>query len=86
MGEADMNFVGTHIRQAHAVRGEHQITEYVASLEPEDCVKILKASPVSLSSLAARSESCRVEIGERRNFDQVIREWTVHVLSCLEGG
>jgi hypothetical protein len=86
MGEADVRFVGTHIQKAHAVRGEHQITEYVASLSLEDCVKILDASPVSLPSLAAHSELCRVEAEERRGFDAVIREWTVHVLSCLEGG
>ena len=31
-------------------------------------------------------ERDRVEAGERRSFAQVIRTWTLHVLSGLEGG
>ena len=41
---------------------------------------------MSLTSLAALREECRVGAGERRSFEQVIRTWTLHVLSGLEGG
>lgn len=40
--------------------GEHQIPEYVSSLSLRECAGILQARPVKLSSLAARSEVCRV--------------------------
>jgi hypothetical protein len=58
----------------------------VARLDLAECARILEASPTSLSSLAALRDECRVEAGERRSFVQVIRTWTLHVLSGLEGG
>lgn len=78
--------LGEHIRRAHEIRGEHQIPEYVFSLSPQECVEILEASPVKLSSLVARSQVCRVSESERRDFPEVIRWWTIYVLSGLEGG
>jgi hypothetical protein len=79
--------IGRHLSQAHErSRGERQLAEYVARLDLAECARILEASPTSLSSLAALRDECRVEAGERRSFVQVIRTWTLHVLSGLEGG
>jgi hypothetical protein len=79
--------IGRHLSQAHeSSRGERQLAEYVARLDLAECARILEASPTSLSSLAALRDECRVEAGERRSFVQVIRTWTLHVLSGLEGG
>ena len=79
--------IGRHLRQAHeGSRGEGQLAEYVARLDLAECVRILEASPTSLTSLAALREECRVDAGEGRSFEQVIRTWTLHVLSGLEGG
>lgn len=86
MGRPDARFVGKHIQRAHAIHGEHQIPEYVSSLSLGECAEILDASPVGLPSLAAHSEPCRVGAAESRDFAEVIRTWTVHVLSSLEGG
>ncbi len=79
--------IGRHLGQAHeSSRGEGQLAVYVARLDLAECARILEASPTSLTSLAALREECRVEAGERRSFEQVIRTWTLHVLSGLEGG
>ena len=79
--------IGRHLTKAHeSSRGERQLAEYVARLDLAECARILEASPTSLSSLAALRDECRVEAGERRSFVQVIRTWTLHVLSGLEGG
>ena len=79
--------IGRHLTLAHeSSRGERQLAEYVARLDLAECARILEASPTSLSSLAALRDECRVEAGERRSFVQVIRTWTLHVLSGLEGG
>lgn len=86
MGATDTQLIGQHIRRAHEIRGEHQIPEYVSSLSLRECVEILEASPVKLSSLAARSEACRVSKDEHRDFGEVIRSWTIYALSGLEGG
>ena len=79
--------IGRHLREAHErFRGERQLADYVAQLDLGECARILEASPTSLASLAALREECRVEADERRSFEEVIRTWTLHVLSGLEGG
>jgi hypothetical protein len=83
----DGDLIGRHLREAHeSFRGEGQLADYVARLDIAECARILEASPTSLASLAALREECRVEADERRSFEQVIRTWTSHVLSGLEGG
>jgi hypothetical protein len=79
--------IARHLREAHeSSRGEHQLAHYVAALDLGECVKILEASPTSLASLAALRDECRVGTDEKRSFAQVIRTWTLEVLSGLEGG
>ena len=79
--------MGRHLREAHErFRGERQLADYVAQLDLGECARILEASPTSLASLAALREECRVEADERRSFEELIRTWTLHVLSGLEGG
>ena len=76
-----------HLRVAHeSFRGEDQLAAYVAGLDLGECVRILGGSPTSLASLAALREECRVGVDEKRSFEEVIRTWTMHVLSGLEGG
>jgi hypothetical protein len=76
-----------HIREARkSSRGELQLAGYVAGLDLGECARILAASPTSLATLAALRDECRVEADERRTFEEVIRTWTLHVLSGLEGG
>jgi hypothetical protein len=83
----DGDLIGRHLREAHeGFRGERQLARYVAHLDLAECARILKASPTSLASLAALREECRVEADKRRSFEEVIRAWTRHVLSGLEGG
>lgn len=83
---SEASLVGYHIRQAHAtVKGEHQLAEYVATLGLGQCARILATSPVGLPSFAAQSPQCRVEEDEGRGFEEVIRAWTLHVLSRAEG-
>jgi hypothetical protein len=78
--------VGEHVRRAHeALRGEHQLAEYVAGLEIEDCARILAESKTGLPALAARRDECRVGPDDRRSFEEVIRVWTLEVLSGIEG-
>jgi hypothetical protein len=79
--------IGRHLREAHGGSpGERQLADYVARLDLGECVRILEASPTSLASLAALRDECRVEADERRSFEEVIRTWTLHVLSGVEGG
>lgn len=79
--------IGRHVRMAHAtIKGEHQIAEYVAQLDIEECARILVASPVGLPLLAARRDECRVGPDEKRSFEGVIKIWTEFVLSGVEGG
>lgn len=79
--------VSEHVRRAHeTVRGEHQIAEYVARLEVEECARILASDPGSLPRLAALRDECRVGLREERSFEEVIRTWTEAVLSGAEGG
>jgi hypothetical protein len=79
--------LGRHIRRAREeYRGEHQFAEYVSALDVGECARILAASPTSLPALAALREECRVGADEERDFEEVIRTWTLHVLSGLEGG
>ena len=87
MEEASERIIGRHVRMAHAtVKGEHQIAEYVARLEIEECARILAAAPEGLALLAARRDECRVGPGEKRSFEEVIRTWTEFTLSGVEGG
>ena len=87
-GRTNAGLIGRHVRRAHEeFRGEHQLAEYVAQLELEECARILAASPTGLGSLAFRREECRVGADERRSFEEeVIRTWTLHILLGLEGG
>ena len=79
--------ISRHLREAHeAIKGERQLEEYVARLDLGECARILAASPTGLATLAALRDECRVEAEERRSFEEVIRTWTLHVLSGLEGG
>jgi len=76
-----------HVREAHAAfGGEHQIAEYVAALEIGECARILAADPDGLPRLAGLRDECRVGWNEERSFEQLIRTWTVEVLSGAEGG
>lgn len=85
--ERNEGLTARHLRRAHEEsRGEHQIAEYVARLDLGECVEVLGASPTGLPTLAARREECRVGAEEERSFEEVIRTWTLHVLSGLEGG
>lgn len=76
-----------HILAAHTmIKGEHQLAEYVAKLELGECARILAASPIPLSTLAARDQASRVDGDEDRSFEEVIRSWTLRVLSGIEAG
>ena len=87
MEEASEHTLGRHVQIAHAAfKGEHQIAEYVAQLQIEECASILAATPDALPLLAARRDESRVGPGERRSFEEVIRTWTELVLSGVEGG
>ena len=74
------------VQEAHAIRGEHQIAEYVARLEIGECARILAFDPDGLPRLAALRDECRVGRDEARSFERVIRTWTAAVLSGAEGG
>ena len=78
--------IGDHIRMAHeSFSGEHQLAHYVAGLRIEECAGILAQNTTGLSILAARRDECRVGPEERRSFEDVIRIWTLEVLSGIEG-
>jgi hypothetical protein len=86
-GKPNGGIIERHLREAHEdFRGERQLADYVAGLDLGECARILEASPTSLASLAALRDECRVEADERRTFEEVIRTWTLQVLSGLEGG
>lgn len=79
--------IGSHVQMAHAtIKGENQLSEYVQRLGLDECVEILAESPISLATLASRHEPCRVRASENRRFDDVIRTWTLYVLSGIEAG
>ena len=83
----DRSEIWRGVREAHAkIRGEHQIAEYVAALEIGECARILASDPAGLPRLAALRDECRVGRDEARSFEQVIRTWTLEVLSGAEGG
>ncbi|MGB3632754.1 MAG: hypothetical protein WA982_01805 [Rubrobacteraceae bacterium] len=85
--DTDKHLVGSHILKAHrTVRGEHQLAEYVAQLSLGECGEILSAADMDLASLAARHPECRVLSDEKRTFEEVIRIWTLYVLSGVEDG
>jgi hypothetical protein len=76
-----------HVLAAHAMlKGEHQLAQYAARPDLGECARILAASPMPLSELAARDPASRVNGKEDRGFDEVIRTWTLRVLSGGEGG
>jgi hypothetical protein len=84
---AGKELIRHHLREAHEhLRGEEQLAEYVARLDIGECARILAASPTGLPALAALRDECRVERDEQRGFEEVIRTWTLHVLSGFEGG
>jgi hypothetical protein len=84
---SDARLVWEHIQRAREkFRGEHQLAEYVAGLSPEECARILAASPTGLPALARSRDGCRVGADEARGFVEVMRTWTMYVLSGLEGG
>lgn len=66
------------------MKGEHQLAEYVARLDLGACARILTASPMPLSTLVARDPVSRVGADEERGFEEVIRAWTLRVLSGME--
>lgn len=83
----DGRFVWRHVREAQkTIKGENQLAEYVARLEIAECAGILAASPIGLPSLAALRDQCRVGPEEKRSFEEVIKAWTLEVLSGVEGG
>jgi hypothetical protein len=83
----DAHLVWEHIQRARErFRGERQLEQYVAGLSPEECARILAASPRGLPALARNHDRCRVEADEARGFVEVLRTWTLYVLSGLEGG
>lgn len=78
--------IGEHVRRAHfTFRGEHQLAQYVARLEIEDCARILAEGPIGLPVLADLRYGCRVGAGEIGSFEEVIRVWTLNVLSGVDG-
>ncbi len=83
----EQHIIGSHIRRAHrTIKGEHQLAQYVARLSLNECAEILSVSNIGLSSLATRHPECRVPKEEKRSFEDVIRIWTLYVLSGAEGG
>lgn len=76
---------GYHLLAARAiVRGEDGLAEYVARLDLGECARILAASPIPLSTLVARDPASRVGEDEERGFEEVLRYWTLWVLSAVE--
>lgn len=87
MEALDERLIWQHIRKAQTtLKGENQLAEYVARLEIAECARLLAASPELLPLLAARRDECRVGSDETRSFEEVIRAWTLEVLSTLERG
>ncbi len=85
--ETGERLIRRHLREAHEqARGERQLAGYVARLDIGECARILEASPIGLPALAALRDECRVGQDERRGFEEVIRTWTLQVLSGTEGG
>jgi hypothetical protein len=82
----DEKLLGWHLSKAHGFKAEHQLAEYVANLDLTECTEILTASPEGLPFLASHRDECRVGPGERRSFEDVIRIWTISVLSGVEAG
>lgn len=87
MKDINKYLIGSHIQRAHrTIRGEHQLSRYVAQLGLNECVEILSVSNIGLAFLASRHPECRVLPDEKRSFEDVIRAWTLYVLSGSEGG
>ncbi len=78
--------VGYHLLAARTlVKGEDGLAEYVARLDLGECARILASSPIPLSTLAERDPASRVGADEERGFEEVVRYWTLWVLSGMEG-
>jgi len=85
--EKDGGRLRYHVLAAHAmIGGEDRLAGYVARLEVGECARILAASPLPLSELAAGGAASRVGADEGRGFDEVIRAWTLRVLAYVESG
>jgi hypothetical protein len=83
----DLRVVWWHVRKAQeTIKGENQLAEYVARLDPARCAEILLAGSALLPSMARHSDECRIAETEQRGFEEVIRTWTLHILSRIEGG
>jgi hypothetical protein len=83
----DARLVWEHVLRARErFRGERQLERYAAGLPPEECARILAASPRGLPALARNHDRCRVEADEARGFVEVMRTWALYVLSGMEGG
>jgi len=75
------------VRQAQeTVKCENQLAEYVSSLDVAACAEILASGSALLPSIARNRDECRVEETEQRGFEEVMRSWTLHVLSRVESG
>jgi hypothetical protein len=85
--ESSNRSVDEHVREAHeAIRGEHQIAEYVARLEVEEYAMIHAFEPGVLPRLAGLRDECCVGANEERSFEGVIGARTEAVLSGVESG
>lgn len=83
----DTRLLGEHTLGAHEeFRGEDRLEEYVAGLSAARCAEILSASPLPLPYLVRNHRECRVEACETRGFEEVLRTWTLSVLSDAKGG
>ena len=77
--------VGNHLLAARTLtRDEDGPAEYVARLDLSECIRILAASPVPLSTLAVHAPASRVSADEERGFEEVVRYWTLWVQSAVE--
>ena len=86
MRGSNQSFVWQHVSKARETNRENQLAEYVARLEIVQCARILAVSSIDLPTLAARRDECRVGPAETRSFEEVIKVWTLEVLSGVEGG
>lgn len=87
MRGSNQSFVWQHVSKAReTIKGDNQLAEYVAWLGISECAEILAESPEGLPFLATRRDECRVGSKETRSFEEVIKVWTLSVLSGAEGG
>jgi hypothetical protein len=55
----DENLMGRHLAQAHGIKGEHRLAEYVVNLDLGGCAQILAASRGGSPFLASHRDECR---------------------------